>query len=294
MANWQEREKRIDQEKIQRENREKLAKQSWIDNILNRVSVRTILDEIRTDMWREGRIREITEKEKDGFEYRTGLELVAKVSTLLVLTSPRWGKVWHSYGASDGLPSSEGYHNGIVNYGNEVAVGDIEVSLKITVGEYLHYDYHHSEGFVSVLYPKTDTTISIEDTPLMKRDDLVQFERKDYSDKSTLWFPLLEEDHYEYTKSRNSSEVSTFQNLGGMGHLIGDFEEEITKYVKRRRDTENFPFQMRERANRLIAKSPYKKVVKGINLIKYLHRRGANGYRLDDVHRDFIKDIEDK
>lgn len=287
MGNWQERERKIDQEKIQREDNRRSFRQSEINTILEGFSVRTILDEIRTDVWGEGEIREIIKEDRNGFSYKEGLELVTRVPTVLVIKSPEYGTVYHSGGYSDGVSWGEYTTHGVTGYKYKVAIGDIEVSLRITVGKSTDWVYDHSEGFISVSVPKTTRVILIEDIPFLKNDESVELKGKNWDDRSEVWFPLFAEENVRYKhyiEDQRSYIKVLYSPISGEVFSAENLEEELVRRVESRRKTQNLPFQMRERSNKFIAKVPYEKTDRTIDVMEYFHksiesrRRATNAY----------------
>lgn len=287
MVNWQERDTRLNQEKTQRENNRISFRQSAINSILEGFSVRSILEEIRTDVWREGEIREVTKKDRDGFSYREGLELVTKVPTILVFKDAEFGEVYRPPYSSDGVSSGKYTTHGVTGYGYQVAIGDIEVSLRITVGKRTDWAYDHSEGFISVFEPKTARAVLIEDAPFLKDDKLVDFKGKYWDGRDEVWFPLLEEEHdryKHYIEGRKSTIEVSYNPILDKVFQTRAFEEGIVSHVKNRRNTKNLPFQMKERSHRFIAEVPYKKADRIIDVMEYFRRSiesrrlGTNSY----------------
>src|SRR3990167_6373283 len=184
MANWQEKEKRVNERITQRESNLRQKKQLEIDDILKTYSVKEVLDNMRVSLWKEGEIREVTGKEKDGFDYRTGYELITKVPIVLPYKTEVIESIWvQNVSLSDQVMSGGGYDRRIVGY-EDGAIGadDIGVIFNITVGKELESSSGPSQlGTPATYYFREDTYLYVEDTPFVKplpfieNDDLKEF-----------------------------------------------------------------------------------------------------------------------
>lgn len=258
--NWKEREARVNLEKIAREVDLKQKKQQRYERILERLDVKAILDDIRTGLWKEGEIREVTEKDKKDFVYKTGYELVTKIPSVLVHAEPIY-ETRYIYGSSldGGISLGGGNCREFDHMDYEADLGDIEVRVRVVLEEKVHWVSNDSlSGYrlgepTPVEYQIKETCARVEDIPFMTKED----PWTSYSRRERSWFPLLNDrlrDNHTwfYTKEATSQ----------------DLEEIMVERAAKRRDTDNLPFQMRDKTNELIAKMPYEKVTRGVDIMK--------------------------
>lgn len=268
MGSYQEREKRVSQEVTKRKDGLRQQRQLEIDGILKTYSVKEIIDDMRADLWKEGRLREVIQRDAGGFDYKVGYELVTEIPSVLVHSHPLYHEVWSSrISLGDQEIGGGGYSREFCGREFTAIVGDIEIKLKVIVGKELSSSSKSSQlSGPSGFFIREDKYLYIEEPPFMENDGLIKFWGPYVSDNNVSWFPLL-------CRKLNGWGISgqlpiedpPFGNalIKSEPFKNNSFEEAMARSNRNRIDTNNLPYQMRDRVNRIIAKLPYKKITRG-------------------------------
>lgn len=277
MTSWQEREQRVSQQAVNKTGEMQKTKQLGYDEILQYLSVRKMLEEIRSEVWKEGIVREVFVKDKDNDSYRTGFELVTNVPSILVMVRPVLGTLHASSGTSDGVTWGGYSYVGKVDDEYVPAVGEVEAKLSISVVENPPtWRTCYEKGREGYEHLVKDSFLAVTDTPFVKSDKLIEYKPKDFvlDDNSKLWFPLF--DGRMHSSSLRLYDDSMFsgneRNIRvGSNELDAAFEKVLVEQVSRRKNTNNLPSQIREKTNKRIANLPYEKKAKKIDIRNYFY-----------------------
>ena len=117
-------------------NKQTNLNQPEIDRILEGFSFKENLEKIKTKYWKKGGIREILREKDDGTKLRTGLELFAKVPTVMIKIKQEDFDCFRQFGVLDGLDFIKPrglYFTGKARRTYSPARGNIETGLSIEV-----------------------------------------------------------------------------------------------------------------------------------------------------------------
>jgi len=213
-----------------------------------------MLEIVKSDVWKEGTIREVFKNQENGIPLRTGYELFFKHPTIMIALNPREQTRFCKNGWLAGIELTN-YSVKKTIYDYRPFIGDIETGFKIEVTR------DRCPGMIETEYSDdskpidNDIKLIFTDLPLTKREDLIRYEMSYFSSKSS-WFPLLE----DYGSSKEfKSNLPVSDCAFASEDLHKDFRRIMIKHVSNRRKTNSLPSQIRERTNKFIKDMPYEK-----------------------------------